>query len=286
MRWRDLLFFTLTLACSAGRDVVPVRLQADPGIFGGSLVNSKADLAHYVSIVRSTRHGHYFSCTGTNLDEQFVAVNAHCIEGDIRDVRIMFGADQVTYEVIHQYPELLTRSVAGYAIPPAFQFVNRPAFSPDDIAVIRLDRPAPKGTHFFTLNDTPVSSSIFPRLSVMGYGFESAFRSHIDPGRPYEMNGDLHLNVVNQIVLQKNLPGVFEMDGTHGRGTCFGDSGGPVFYKNSENNALVLTGLTSERVVDNEAYDQCNVDSISIDIASKRRWILDSMARLRISNGN
>jgi secreted trypsin-like serine protease len=294
MRLSYFLLLPLMVACSPQRDAPS---SAIPGagsgghIFGGTVVITSpkgvAKYLPYAAFFRTitynpkTKEKKYHTCSVATLAPDIMAINAHCLHGDIEDMRVVFGAPQITWKAVTEDADgEMSRKVVDHRFYPLFSNPMNRKYNPYDIALVILDRPAPEGTKYFGLSSTSVNPTTFPKLKVLGYGKSTAVIDETAATQPtYKMTGEQYFSVVRQTVLPIFKAGVFAMDGKSGKGTCLGDSGGPVFKK--INGAFVLVGLTAERMAESDDYDQCNVDSISVDIASVKSWILKTVDEMR-----
>lgn len=252
---------TALAACSRSQ---PNSIAAGSGIFGGIAVSNNSPLRSYVVVFRSIVGKSYFTCSGTSIAPRFVLVNAHCLKGARSDMKVMFFAPSSKASIFATYPPNLTRGIVNTWISPKVNSYREQDVNPYDIALLELDQPAPEGVRFFTLSEQTVVPETTSFVYVLGYGYSGVASDG-------ERLGDMSLQTVTQSVLPGRYPGMFVLDGTHGRGTCLGDSGGPVFIE--RNNQKILVGLTAQRLIPADSTEQCQVDSVSIDISVWKKWI-------------
>ena len=192
-------------------------------------------------------------CSGSLLSPTLFLTAGHCIEG-AASARVYFqqdaGAnfDPVTeVDPITGYPETcLTQpcttssELINYGYPAGFPNTR-------DAALVILDEPIILG-EYGTLAAAGSLDALATRrgrqatgFTVSGYGL-----SYTNPAKTLSFRE--RLMATSQLVnLRSALTGGFNLQTTNnpgtGGGTCFGDSGGPVFYGGTSSNLIV--GVTS-----------------------------------------
>jgi hypothetical protein len=193
----------------------------------------------------------YYSCTGTMIAPRVMLTAGHCVAeaGNTNDVTyVRFEEDALSG--IGNYPSLQAWFDAEwYATETVIahpQWADYAAFpNTFDIGVVILSQPYYPSNGFATIPELGFLENLNGQdkqdfLSV-GYGQQGTLP-------PFEMNdyerykGNVRLLEVNsylsgqgsQSARFSNNPGV-------GGGTCYGDSGGPTFYKNTN----IIVSVTS-----------------------------------------
>ena len=210
-------------ACVASApDEVGRREQA---IIGGQA----ASPGDYPTVVALEDGPGSWFCTGTLIASEWVLTAAHCVDGapatgmtirlDAADVNDPTGGRVVAVASVHTHPDF-----------------DWSAWD-DDIALLKLAAPVTDRAA------TPIHRArVVPATEVIGVGYGVA--DNMDGG------GGL-LRSVTKLTADcagANDPGVSNdvlvcMDASDGRGSCFGDSGGPTFA--TVDGALVVAGVTS-----------------------------------------
>lgn len=244
-------------------------------IVGGQLVPDSSGLAkHTVAIYDSSNAS---TCTGTLIAPDVVITAAHCLIRPIDGLTVIFGTDSVATLSNAD----LTRKVIAKKISPEFStseygdigLIKLAASAPAGYT------PAPYATSATTPDGVGMSTYPLEKLAakehvsftmerpliLAGYGFFSQETIKVDRNDPRlqpaidaGMGGcndyktvcritivghDKKLRATAVTMMQMN-PYVLILDETHGKGTCYGDSGGPAFVVD-EHKQLVLVGVNS-----------------------------------------
>ena len=180
-------------------------------------------------------------CSGTLISPQLFLTAGHCTEGPADHVEIWFGAD-LTNASLHNYP---TQGDVG-GTPYTHPEYDPDAFFTHDLGVVVLDEPVymdqygqlPQEGQFDFLAQR--RGRIDGTFTAVGYGLQNANRNHLSALR-------LRMLAHPRLIIMNNaVTGDFSIlmsNNANTGGTCFGDSGGPVFYGGDESNLLV--GVTS-----------------------------------------
>lgn len=253
----------LTTACSQSfRSPANGEHGLSTGIIGGSDVPPGYPLARSVVGIlvptstppnpRSAIPG--FLCTGTLLANNIVVTAAHCVTSDPSKIRVYFG-NTIS-------PQTKFLMLDGVAISD--QWPSRQNTSPDsgDIAVIHLRGTIPPGYAPATILPPNLEAMIRPNdlFMTMGYGVNNGVTK----------TGQGVLRIVPAKVFNPRF-GKTELllDQTQGKGTCHGDSGGPVFA--SLNNQIYLWGVISRG--ENDPKDECSQMAVSTKASVHKAWI-------------
>lgn len=215
------LSLVLLAACTGSAELG----TASQSIIGGQTANP----ADYPTVVALEEQPGNWFCTGTLIDSKWVLTAAHCVaEGPATGLHVRFDDADVN-------------DATGGKVVAVAKVHSNPMFDweawDNDIALLELAEPVTDRT------PTPIHrDAIAAGTAVLdvGYGVED----NNDGG------GGL-LRQVSKVTADcagANDPGVSGdnlvcMDASDGRGSCFGDSGGPTFAE--INGARVVVGVTS-----------------------------------------
>ena len=200
--------------------------RADQSIIGGRTANP-GDYPSVVALEKATP-GSWF-CTGTLITSQWVLTAAHCVDGvSVATMRIRFDDPDAN-------------DAAGGKVVAVSEVHSHPDFDweawDNDIALVKLTEPVTDRA------PTPIHRELVPPMTEVadvGYGVAD----NMDGG------GGLLREVmkVTADCAGANDPSVSGdhllcMDASDGRGSCFGDSGGPTFA--TIDGVRVVAGVTS-----------------------------------------
>lgn len=234
IRTRSELFLAATLvlgACGGHHE------ESHLSIVNGSPVKLSDPVAGS-TVAIATVDGAAF-CTGTLIATDRVLTAGHCIEGiGKRPFGVVFGLDasgevnteekttmiSATKSVTHpkfEMPEADSTDVGGYG--------DRAFY---DLALVKLDRPAPAGYKAVPLAKKLEKISQGESLILVGFG--------------ETMNDDQPYGILRKVetTFERSLHGDLEFEITPGdRNSCHGDSGGPAFIE--RNGKIQLLGVVS-----------------------------------------
>lgn len=197
----------------------------DQAIVGGQIANP-ADFPTVVAL--EEQPGNWF-CTGTLIDKKWVLTAAHCVdEGPTTGLHVRFDDADVN--------DVTGGRVVAVAAIHAHTGFDWDAWD-NDVALLELaeevtDRPA-----------TPLHRALVPAgTEVLDVGYGVADNNDQGGGLLREVGK------ITAACAGANDPGVSDanllcMDASDGRGSCFGDSGGPTFA--TIGGTRVVVGITS-----------------------------------------
>lgn len=236
-----------------------------------------------VGLMAAFKAGEYqWRCSGTLIDEQWFLTAGHCLEDGVDLVRIWFASDMTDLE----YPDG-GEYVEGTPVPNPYYnwgdadphdvglvFLNEPVTDwepallpdpdqPDLLAQLKKDRILEGG---YGNND-----KVGACFTVVGYG--GALDSWPPPDLYYEkirQVAESEYVALTQVWLHLSQKAVFGESGS-----CFGDSGGPVFWVDAEGKEIVVA-------VTSTGDAQCIATGLNyrVDTAETLGWIYDEMSKM------
>jgi hypothetical protein len=217
------------------------------------------DHPHVVALLFLRSDG-FYSCSGTLLTPYVVLTAGHCTElsGQVNLGTWVTNDPEITFETIGNYPSVLdyldAEWIAGEAVPhPNYaDFVGFP--NTRDVGIILLSQ----GIDIDTYGQLPMLGQFDslrnqrgrqdPFFTIVGYGIQRLVPVPFPQNDFTRYQGESRLiNTENVYTSGYNFqftanPG----KGNGSGGTCYGDSGGPAFYQDSDVIAAVTSyGITT-----------------------------------------
>lgn len=225
-----------------------------------------------------------YRCSAALVSPTVLLTAAHCTSGTVGKVYVDFRSVLAEQPTPGLLPAAADPSVGYTAADLAGKVSGTASTHPDysdftdmkswnDVGVVVLDAPAPAGLPIYPIAAAGTLDAIRPGdvpktlVTAVGYGTEVR-KPDSGPQKPTPMSYPLIRRYVD-MPLQKVGPQVFQANGnpndTQGTGgTCFGDSGGPVFYQGA------IVGVTSYGLTSNCRY----IDGYQrVDIPAAQSWL-------------
>ncbi|WP_082530522.1 S1 family peptidase [Aeromicrobium sp. Root344] len=224
-----------------------------------------------------------FRCTATLISPTVLITAAHCTDGDVGKVLVDFdsviaetppnpyplAADPAIGYTAAEIAAMGELSGTAYAHPDYSDFTDMKNWN--DVGVVVLDQPVDIAPA--TLAPQDYLNRFVPKVlnktafDVVGYGTEVR-QAESGPQKPTPMSYPIirrQTSVIGQKLTSQILQGNGnEHDPRAGGGTCFGDSGGPVFHHG------LIVGVTSYGYTDNCRY----LDGYQrVDIQGVQSWV-------------
>ena len=220
-------------------------------------------------------------CTATLISPRVLLTAGHCVTDVSGRVLVDFDSSVAAdsgqlFSAQNPSAGFTPAEIAGYgqlsgtAIPyPDFAGFADPK-NPNDVGVVVLDQPAPASitpatvAPVGTLDSIATSALSSALFTVVGYGAEVRKSGSSGPAGPQYFPlqrrvGTLNGHKVTGQILETNAGGSTSQ-------TCFGDSGGPVFY-NGNIVAVTSTGGSSSGLCNGTTQYQ------RVDVAAIQQWL-------------
>lgn len=233
---KNLLKATFSL-CFLGASSLVLAGSIQPKIIGGKPVNG-AKYPWTVGLIST--HDNQLFCGGSLIDSRWVMTAAHCIEGaSSSDIKVLVGANE------------LDRRSIGEEITLDSVFSHPNYVTDNDIALLKLSRPAKKGTAI-GLASKEFDNSLRNNtdLTVAGWGVTSNDEDAGTSNKLLEVTVPLR-DRQQCITNYQDIDGVTITDNmicaggiTEQKDSCSGDSGGPLFLSD-KNGDFQLLGVVS-----------------------------------------
>jgi secreted trypsin-like serine protease len=247
----SIFIFSVLTACqvSENTSISNAQSQFNPFIINGREV-SKSDLfaRHVVGIFKKGET----KCTGVLISKNAVLTAAHCLS-DIKNASISFGLNKKNLKLL---------PIAGHLQHPQYDesiigIVEDPA---NDVMVVAFSGDLPAGYEPAQISDQDLVQKGSVVL-IAGYGR--------DEDDQYDYLKATEVNVVEAVSFE------FRTEEKKS-GSCDGDSGGPVFLKNSENKYLLVGSVS-------RGDPSCYQYGIYENMTFYKEWIHDAVEILTLN---
>lgn len=186
-------------------------------------------------------------CSGTLISPTLFLTAGHCTEAPAASATVWFESDIQNFTEELGYPYGGETSIDGdIYIHPQF---DPEAFYLYDLGMVVLDEPAAI-TEFGALPELdqldalkPKKDRTFAEFTAVGYGLQASFPD----GADWKTVAEKIRMVAYPVLLNINAPGItgdysMLLSNNHATGgTCYGDSGGPNFFRDTN----IIAGVTS-----------------------------------------
>ncbi|MBC7466757.1 MAG: trypsin-like serine protease [Bdellovibrio sp.] len=241
-------------------------------------------------------------CTGTVVDERTILTAAHCLEDGIKNIKVLYSADPRknldietdVYTIIDK--KIHTNYIAKDALKKSLEGLSsdndraRALTRSSDIALAYLDRPLKMNIPFSAVAyKKPLDinrENSTTQITIVGYGRTSSLKN--DNEKSFDqLNGVLQKAELSVDTSQFSHTGFFLRQWST-PGICKGDSGGPVFTKDSNGDlrvvALAVTVYSfnnkAERALDpDKEYTTCASHGLYLNIEQYKPWIAKNIYR-------
>ncbi|WII71768.1 trypsin-like serine protease [Bdellovibrio sp. 22V] len=253
--WKTLLVCILVAACARGPEDDDFSVNSSGQIFGGEKVAFSEAIARSTVGIYNRKQKTY--CTGTLLAKNIVLTAGHCLTSADRDHEIRFGLKL----------ERASRRVLKALREP--HYTKDPIFGPaNDVALVKFEGRVPEGYVPAKLIENFSSLRVNAPVLIAGYGM----------AYPRLRTG---LGTLRKTTLPLSKPDYkpneFKILQEGKTGTCFGDSGGPVYAM--ERGEFKLIGVTS-KVARKENGHRCLGSSIYSRVDFYQAWINSALEAL------
>lgn len=276
------LLFTCTLISACGQNQAPSSNLGEMGdiakIIGGTDATGNEPFAKHIVGLYDAKIGAI--CTASILSENILVTAAHCVESEPAALRVVFGRD-------FDSKDLIVLGVESYQVSPVWAFRQMMEKNTGDIALVKFTGGLPPGYEpaVFLTDAKMLSNS--QTVLLAGYG-TSVVTPTKDP-RTGQIVGDHSesgkLRSVSTTIKNATFSvSEFSTESSKGKSACHGDSGGPAYVEiesevsGVKSKKLVLAGVTSRS--DGDAFDMCNVAAVYTSISFYATWIVDTSKRL------
>lgn len=248
----SIFIFAILTACQFSENTTASKIQShlDPSIMNGREV-TKTDIfaKHVVGIFKKGET----KCTGVLIAKNAVLTAAHCLP-DISKASISFGLNKKNLQLLPisghlQHPEY-DESIVGIVEDPA-----------NDVMVVTFRGDLPTGFEPAEISDQDLVQKGSVVL-IAGYGR--------DEDDQYDYLKATEVSVVEAVNFE------FRTEEKKS-GSCDGDSGGPVFLKNSENKYLLVGSVS-------RGDPSCFQYGIYENTTYYKNWIKESVRKITDKN--
>ncbi len=271
--------------CGAGVD--------GPAIIGGQKLSSASRIARGVVALYFYKDKKFTSgCTGTLIADNVVLTAAHCVE-DFEGAEVVFSTDPLCDIAKNTVVKIHAKE---YAEDPEYKKFKKRSENPNrkesekgnlkaatishDLALIKMDAPAPQGVIPFKMLNTKYVGSSADKIFVAGYGKAIAGPSEKkDPNPQFLRFAEFPLvDIEPGTTFAENeiLNAILGAQFSTTKGFCFGDSGGPGFMATAE--GLQIVGVNS--VVSGQGESICATNGYLANVTQRQDFIQKALKKM------
>ncbi|MFN7730211.1 MAG: S1 family peptidase [Bdellovibrio sp.] len=278
---------TDTLYCDANAG--EKQPAAGEGIFGGRRVHKDSWIARgVVAILTKNSRGGISICTGTLIDRNLVLTAAHCVDRyEIASrTQVMFTAEPLcTFRANNAGALNEVSAVRIHRGYNASRFEN-------DMAMIRLSRPAPAEYRTLSLVNRPFAITKYTPVLLTGYGTQSDYNTSAR-NDPHDLKYTHIVPYSGPLAAKSILPmatsPLLYFDQRNGSGACVGDSGGPALARNEAGKYQVIGVASKVDELDQPEFERqqdvsCKTGIAHSSVSYYQIWIEETFKQLRNSD--
>ncbi|GAB1605651.1 chymotrypsin-1-like [Argonauta hians] len=204
-------------------------------IVNGTMGNI-CELPHIVFVAIS-KDGKNFACGGSLIDTRHVLTAAHCLQGNVTHVTVMFGSE-FQYYMLYKYA---ARSFIAHA-----DYEKNDITVLNDVAIIDLGKDIPSGDSCLQPIPLAEEGDEFEESCVIAGWGKTSWEANptvvLQKGEVPIIPKEECSKIANGLQDQHICAGNQQRDGTT---TCRGDSGGPLTCRRKSDHQMVLVGVVS-----------------------------------------
>ncbi|ENX01659.1 hypothetical protein F900_01419 [Acinetobacter modestus] len=242
-----------------------------------------------VNLLNLYRDGGAKICAGTLISKNLILTAAHCIPEDSDKIAVVGFGINLKESILRSPPKHPTYKIKEIKPYPSYEFGIEKKLdnSYKDLAIFKFNGELPEGFKIRQLPKDNFQISSKDTLELLGYGKTSVKQADDGTLRRSILPAT---DILNKIYTERSdengeitrteiqIPKAILLNNNHGA-ACEGDSGGPLFVKNSKNE-LILIGVLSQGVELTENSEKCTGYSIFVDLRQKLDWIQKTMNEL------
>ncbi len=224
-------------------------------------------------------------CTASAISPTILLTAAHCVKGlEPAQVYAILSTNPWNHSII----ESEWVKVEKILIHEKYEdLTGKNGILHNDIALIKLSAAIPK-ERVSKLVKAPQVSDNFSIVSI-GYGLKSAFEQVAAPEKLEDAGSTLLYYLMKNVENYNPRAALFSINQNDRTGICSGDSGGPGFIYDSEEEDFFIVGVTSffsindeeeKRLDPNNIYNKCIGHGHYTNVLYHLDWIQNSMLGL------